>query len=86
MGNLRRIGYGFAAAVLVPLTAAPAIAFADEPSTPDPTVMDVVDSLLADTPDPVVAPPPTAQPVPAAPDRESAMMSTAPATLANLPG
>ncbi|HME74289.1 MAG TPA: hypothetical protein VKI00_01125 [Mycobacterium sp.] len=44
------------------LAPAPAIARADEPSSPDPTVMDVVDSVLADNPHPLVTPPPTTPP------------------------
>jgi len=50
MGNLRRIGYGFAAAVLVALTPTPVVALAVEPSPPDPTVMDVVDRCSPTTP------------------------------------
>ncbi len=62
MGNVRRIGYGFAAVLTVAL--APAPARADEPSSPDPTVMDVVDSVLTENPQPAVAPPATTQPAP----------------------
>ncbi|MBV9640130.1 MAG: hypothetical protein JO330_11315 [Mycobacteriaceae bacterium] len=71
MGNLRRIGCGFAGALLVALTSAHAFALADEPSAPDPTVMDVVDSVLAGNPPPVAGPPPTAQVSPTAPDTNS---------------
>lgn len=70
MGNLRRIGrigYGFAAALVVALAPAPAIALADEPSSPHPTVMDVVDSVLSESPQPAVAPPATTQPAPPPP-------------------
>jgi hypothetical protein len=57
LGRIGRIGYGFAAALVVALAPAPAIALADEPSSPDPTVMDVVDSVLSESPQPAVAPP-----------------------------
>lgn len=67
MGALGRIGYGFAATLVVALGPAPALARADEPSSPDPTVMDVVDSVLADSPHSVVDPAAQTQPAPPPP-------------------
>jgi hypothetical protein len=62
MGNLRRTGFGVTAALTVALALAPAIARADNTPSPDPTVMDVVDSVLAENPQPVVTPPPPTTP------------------------
>jgi hypothetical protein len=72
MSSLRRLGYGVAAALLLtltltlPLTPAAAIARADNPSSPDDTVLDVIDSVLAEngTAHPVPPPPATQSAVP----------------------
>jgi hypothetical protein len=62
MGNLRGIGFGVAALLVAGLAPAPATARADDPSSPDPSVMDVVDLVLAASPQPTVPAPPTTQP------------------------
>jgi hypothetical protein len=67
VGNLRRTGYSLAAGLVVALAPAPALARADEPSPPDPSVMDIVDSVLAQNPQPPENPAPPARPTPPQP-------------------
>lgn len=62
MADLRRIGFGVTASLTVALASAPAIARADYTPPPDPTVMDVLDSVLAENPQPLVTPPPPTTP------------------------
>jgi hypothetical protein len=59
---LRRIGYGLAGIAATAAFAVTPTASADDPPTPDPTIMDVLDSVLAGSaPAPTTpAPPPNA--------------------------
>jgi hypothetical protein len=66
--RVHRCGYGIAAAVFLLLTPVTAIANADDPPSPDDTVLDAVDSVLAETnPKPVTPPAPTPPPPRAVP-------------------
>ena len=57
---VRRIGYALAGiTAAVALTMTPT-ASADDPPNPDPTIMDVLDSVLADSAPATPAPPPNA--------------------------
>jgi hypothetical protein len=61
MSGFRRIVIGTAAMLLATIPA-PAAARADDPATPDPTVLDVLDSVLAQTGGPGTVQPPSADP------------------------
>ena len=64
MRVLRRIGYALAGITAAAALTVTPTASADDPSNPDPTIMDVLDSVLAEsTPAPTTpAPPVTANP------------------------
>ena len=56
MSRSRRAATGIVAAIAVAALAAPATARADDPVTPDPTVLDVLDSVLGQNSAPSAGP------------------------------